>query len=766
MTGSSIPSFGNAEDGVFFMRFALIVCALGLILRSGCSSPVPADDAGRMTGVIVDAETGEPIPGAKVSVEGQHLAAEADSSGKFVLDGVGAGPQRLRVERIGYAGIFVKVTASAEREVPIRLTMSPEALQVEGISVTERRGANDIEIAPTFATVIEAKTFQGRTTSLPELLSETAGVHVESMGGLGSFSTISIRGSSAEQVQVYLDGVLLNTAFGGGVNLSDIPVSDVERIEIYRGKAPIWTGGEGMGGAVHIRTWNIGDRQVQKGSASIGSFGTGKGSWTLSQRRGRMGMLAAVDYSRSANDFRFRDDNGTEYNPADDGFEQRRNNDFASMSLLTKVSYDEAGRFSCSLSNSFYRKAQGMPNIGNNQARHARFEVIRDLVEGSAEVQGLASGRLTLRQTLSFSHVAEDFEDRFGEVGLGNQDNHNRSQALAFRQAIQSHLGRNHVASVFYEVRRETFKPSDNLASTARFFNSRRWTFAGGGEDKSFLFNGRLGIVSSVRVESRRSRFVEENPYLFSPLVPTHKRTDATWNVHEGVRGTLLPGLIVKGNFGKYNRAPSFYELFGDRGGVIGNTDLKAERGLTWDVGFRGEWPGKGPIATGEIVYFDRRAEDLIQFVQHSQGVSRAHNLSRARIRGIEVVFNAALGEIIRVSGNYTHQRARDRSRIPHRRNKILPNRPQHEGHGKGEVRAGGANLTYALAFEGGSFLDGANLRPVRARVIHNAGVSFSLIRSLEATCEVKNLTNNQVADVWGYPLPGRGYFVGVSGKF
>ena len=763
MTGSSIPSFGNAEDGVFFMRFALIVCALGLILKSGCFSPVLADDTVRLTGVIVDAGTGEPIPGAKVSVEGRHLVAEADSSGRFILDGFGAGPQRLWVERIGYAGIFVEVTASAEREAPIRLTMSPEALQVEGISVTGRRGANDIETAPTFATVIEAKNFQRRTTSLPELLSETAGVHVESMGGLGSFSTISIRGSSAEQVQVYLDGVLLNSAFGGGVNLSDIPVSDVERIEIYRGKAPIWTGGEGMGGAVHIRTWNTGDRQVQRGSASIGSFGTGKGSWTLSQRHGRMGMLAAVDYSRSANDFRFRNDNGTEYNPADDGFEQRRNNDFASMSLLTKVSYDEAGRFSGSFSNSFYRKAQGMPNIGNNQARHARFEVTRDLIEGFAEIRGLVNGRMTLRQTLSFSHVAEDFEDRFGEVGLGNQDNHNRSQAFAFRQAIQSLVGRNQVTSVFYEVRRETFKPSDRLAPAARFFNSLRWTFAGGGEQNGYLFNGRLGVVSSVRVESRRSRFVEEIPYLYSPLASIHKRSDVTWSVHEGVRGTLLPGVIVKGNFGKYNRAPSFYELFGDRGGVIGNTDLKAERGLTWDVGFRGEWAGKG---TGEIVYFDRRAKDLIQFVQHSQGVSRAHNLSRARIRGIEVVFNGTFGEIFKVSGNYTHQRARDRSRIPHRRNKILPNRPQHEGHGKGEVRVGGANLTYAMAFEGGSFLDGANLRLVRARVIHNTGVSFNLIRSVKATGEVKNLTNNQVADVWGYPLPGRGYFAGVSGQF
>lgn len=726
-------------------------------------------ETGSVAGVVVDARTGAPVAGAAVRVEGLPLGAAADTSGQFVLRDVPAGRQRLRVERIGYVRLSVEVTVMAGQEVRARIVASPEAVPAGEVTVTgERERARDVEQGPTFATVIEAPAFQGRTTSLPEVLAEVAGVQVQSLGGLGSFSTISIRGSSAEQVQVYLDGVLLNTALGGGVNLSDIPASEVERVEVYRGRAPLWTGGEGMGGVVHIRTWRTGERSEQRGSFSWGSFRTGQGSWTVSHRRGRVGVLASADYSRSANDFRFLDDNGTEYNPDDDGPARRINNDFASAQLLTKMSYEGGGRLSVTLSNSLYRKGQGIPNISNNQSRHARFETLRDFVEGVAEARGFAGGRLTLRQTLSFSHVAEAFRDRFGEVGVGSQDNRNVTRTLAFRQAGRMLAGRRHVVSAFCEVRREGFSPSDRLAPEARFFRSRRWTLTGGGEDEGFLLGGRLRLVSSIRAEVTRSRFFDENPFLASPVAPRQERSDVAWSIQEGVHATLLPGLILKGNAGRYGRLPSFYELFGDRGGIVGNTDLRPERGVTWDIGLRAEWQGHGPArqAAGEVVYYDRRAEDLIQFVQHSQGVSRPANIGRARVRGTEITLRGEIGGVLTLSGNYTYQLALDRSDIPYRRNRVLPNRPKHEGQGTGEVRVGRFKLTYELAFEGGSFLDRANLRPVRARGIHNAGAGLTLFRSVRLTWEVKNLTDEQVADVWGYPLPGRGYFVGASGQF
>ena len=68
------------------------------------------------------------------------------------------------------------------------------------------------------------------------------------MGGLGQFSTVSIRGSSAEQVLVLLDGVRLNTGGGGSVDFSTIPLDSIERIEVIRGGGTTLYGSDAIGG--------------------------------------------------------------------------------------------------------------------------------------------------------------------------------------------------------------------------------------------------------------------------------------------------------------------------------------------------------------------------------------------------------------------------------------------------------------------------------------------------------------------------------------
>ena len=89
-----------------------------------------------------------------------------------------------------------------------------------------------------FATVLTHEQFAGTGADLGEILERTVGVQVRNFGGLGDLSTISIRGSTAEQVEIFLDGIPLNRALGGGVDLSTLPLGNVERVEVYRGTAP------------------------------------------------------------------------------------------------------------------------------------------------------------------------------------------------------------------------------------------------------------------------------------------------------------------------------------------------------------------------------------------------------------------------------------------------------------------------------------------------------------------------------------------------
>src|SRR3989338_7101603 len=104
------------------------------------------------------------------------------------------------------------------------------------------------------AEVIIPKKITGFAQTVPQILERAAGVHLSSYGGLDDFSAISIRGSTSDQVLIYLDGVLLNSAQGQMVDLSFIPLDVVESIEIYRGGSPGKIVDSTPGGAITIHT--------------------------------------------------------------------------------------------------------------------------------------------------------------------------------------------------------------------------------------------------------------------------------------------------------------------------------------------------------------------------------------------------------------------------------------------------------------------------------------------------------------------------------
>jgi len=71
----------------------------------------------------------------------------------------------------------------------------------------------------------------------------------------------------------------------------------------------------------------------------------------------------------------------------------------------------------------------------------------------------------------------------------------------------------------------------------------------------------------------------------------------------------------------------------------------------------------------------------------------------------------------------------------------------------------------YSLSRSGKKFLDSANLYPISKSDMHNLGVSY-LFGKTTVTAEGKNLTDNQISDIMGFPLPGRSFFITVHRKF
>jgi outer membrane cobalamin receptor len=179
----------------------------------------------------------------------------------------------------------------------------PSAQYGEELTVVGTRPRTVAAGDPTAAaTVVDARQFAGEVKTVAELISTAPGVAVHQYGGIGRLATVSIRGSTADQVQVFLDGLPLNTAAGGGVDLSRIPRTWIERIEVVRGAEGARYGAGTLGGVVNIVTHRA-TAGTWSAEATAGSFDTYAGSANGSTGGQRWGAMGAVALDRTGGRF-------------------------------------------------------------------------------------------------------------------------------------------------------------------------------------------------------------------------------------------------------------------------------------------------------------------------------------------------------------------------------------------------------------------------------------------------------------------------------
>ena len=172
----------------------------------------------------------------------------------------------------------------------------------EPITVEAKRPDWEETLSPGTVTVIRPEEFQGEQKTLPDFLKMVPGVHVREVNGKGQYTTVTVRGSTAAQVGVFVDGVLTNLGGDAAVDISTIPVSNVERIEVYRGYIPARFGGTFIGGVINVVTKKP---TGAHGSAEIGpgSFGSRKASVEITAPVGSGSLLFGLNHESRDGDF-------------------------------------------------------------------------------------------------------------------------------------------------------------------------------------------------------------------------------------------------------------------------------------------------------------------------------------------------------------------------------------------------------------------------------------------------------------------------------
>ena len=524
---------------------------------------------------------------------------------------------------------------------------------------------------------------------LATLLIEIPGVNVVRTGSIGKANTITLRGANPDQVRVYVDGVPMNIVAGGGVDMSTLPIGDVERVEVYRGSSPLEFGESALGGIISITTQTPG---VTRGGArtGAGSFGTMFGDVTGGGRAGRLRLYAGVHAISAQGDFPYVNDNGTAFNTADDVRLPRPNNDVQQVDGALRAAVALAGRRTLTLGTLAFARDEGLPGPGNAPTMRARFRTMRGLGYLRYESRDDVGAGGRLHAQLYASTQRDRLDDAADESGLGGAAvTRNTTQTAGVNGYATRPFSEWARAAVVLQGRYESYQPVNEALAAPVGVPARRFTAVAGAEIDLRWRWANLDAIPSARIEAMQDA-ISRRDIMGTPIegTPVFRRSPV---LRLGLVRPLVerPALKIdaKANLGRYARAPSFIELYGNGTSmVLGNDDLVPEHGTNADVGVWIDRAGERLGVVSRTTAFASWVDDLIQWQYASWGQARADNLGRARILGVEQELRLAFGRWGRLIGQGTFLDARDRSANVAANGNQLPYHARYRGYIRPEL--------------------------------------------------------------------------------
>jgi vitamin B12 transporter len=653
-----------------------------------------------------------------------------------------------------------------------------------------------------FTTVVRVGERAGETLPLAEALAETVGVRVRSLGGLGGFSSVSVRGAPPGHTAVFIDGVPLARLGSATADLGRFELGSFSRIQLHRGAVPAALGGAVQASALELVTelGPVPDEHPLLLSAGVGSFGTrhlrarwlGGSAHDATATGDTSGFHLGLGYAGTEGDFVYFDDNGTNLNDSDDEYVERDNNGHDRVDAVARAGLNR-GPWSLSGGARSLWRHQGVPGSVNNQSRTASLTTWSQMVDGAAErADAFDNPALTARAGAHGLVELERYRDLDNEVGIGIQDRRYLTAAAGTSASLAAELSPAHTTSAGVEAGLEVFTDTDLAPPAGERSERERGLRLSGAAILSHRMRllgpagERARLEPAVRLDlSRIDPIADPEDGVASADLSPRIDFHATPRIALWLRAAA--DLSVKASAGLYLRSPTALELYGDRGALIGNPALEPETGESGDLGL--VWAPAGAAGWIDRIYieaagFAARSRDTIVWVPTAALVAGPRNLGSAKLWGGELVASARAARAVTLTVDYTHLGSRQGDTLTPYEGKELPQRPRHQLHGRADLAGRAASRLFVLfgdaALVGSNHLDPGNQDQVPRRVLIGAGLKLEIVPRLFAAIEGKNLADSRVEDIpydrppspefsrvpqaisdfFGYPLPGRAFYL------
>ncbi len=656
-----------------------------------------------------------------------------------------AGAQHQRTPRGGLPCVTARTWAAAFVGAGLLLAAPAQAQTADPcadpaaqcIVIADERTPPDIIVAgrvPQYAseigqavTVLTREDIDRRqAVVLSDLLATTPGVTFSRNGGVGTLTTVRLRGAEGDQTLVVIDGVRVNdpSSTGGGFDFANLLASTVERVEVLRGPDSVPWGSQAIGGVVNIVTAQPTRGFSVRARTEGGSYGTGFGSAGVGYGGGRVRVGANVGYLTT--DGISAAAVGTER----DGYRQIGGSGNLSIDLTDSFGLDLRGYYA-----------------------HSR-----------ARLDGFTPS-FTFGDTAEYSRTQE----AYGYAGAH----------------LDTDWGKQRVAFTLADINRDNYAtPTSTTASFLGRGRSERYEYQG---DFSPVDGVRL-VAGAERENSRYfDGFLRASTGITSVygeliVKPVDRLTltgGARHDDHDQFGGhttfgadaalALPTGTIVRASYGEGFKAPTLYQLYSS----YGTRSLRPETAESYDVGI--EQAALGGAVQASATYFNRHTRDQIDFrscaaalvtnaasICYQRPFGTYDNIARTRAQGVELALALRPAEGFTVQGSYSFIDSKNRSTGANL-GKDLARRPRDTASLSADYRFGfGLQLGGTVQIVGDSFDNAANTVRLDGYALASVRAELPLGERFTLYGRVENVTDARYRTVASYGTLGRAAYGGV----
>lgn len=723
--------------------------------------------AANLNGRVVDPD-GRPVANAEIIVSGPLAApitVRTRGDGTFDLTGLGDGQYTVMATAPGLTSDATAIDPGSRQSIEIRLHVSAitEALVVSASQIDQ-----PLSRTPDSVTVIPGRDLTARQQfTLGSVLRSVPGVTVQQNGGPGTVTSLFTRGGESDFTLVLVDGVRAN-AFGGGLDLSQLPLDDVERIEVVRGPQSALYGSDAIGGVIQIIT-RRGGAPFARGQVETGSRDMRRGSASTS------GDVNGVRWQLGAN---YVEDAGFTGKAASG--QTVSNDDSQQRQLTSSLGWRHApsgGDLEASVL--YVDTDRGSPGPYGSDPAH-RYRGVDTVSRGTTRrvggglrwMQPWFGASSRVRQRVEFDKADYDlnFASAFGSSFSNTTRSHARAQTDV---AASSALGFSGGAEWLGESGGSTYITAGADAVETPITRSVLGLFA----EARWNPGDRASLTAGVRGERINRDALPGDPLAFQPRPAFAEETIRS--VNPKLAGTFLVAgdaagrdwTRIRAAFGTGIRPPDAFEIaFTDNPGLKPERSKSGEFGVTQAV-------AAGTIQLDATAFFNSYTDLIISVGRAFSGVSRyrTDNISNARARGIELAAAWRIAAAFDVRANYTFLDSEilavDGSAVaqtPYAVGDPLLRRPRHSGSidaswshrqasafAQVQIRGEALDAEPAFGPSGGLYTNPGH-------TVVNLGGAWRIVKSVEVFARALNLFDRQYEEVFGYPAPGRTAYVGA----